>query len=407
MPIEFRCSQCEKLLRVESQDAGKQAVCPVCGAISPIPVPPDPKETVAAGSPFLQPASGGEPPAAPARPGLPPEPLPAVPPSPFALGDKVSELPHTYVSPAGATPEDDDLASAFRPPAASSAEVAQAVVASPFGFRPTSLRIGNVISETFRIFSQNAGPSLGVGGILFGLWIFQEVAARVFLILPGMKVIDERMAVVGTLGAVIVGWTLNLWIGIGQAMFFLKMARGERPSFGVIFSGASRMLPVLGGGILFWLMMVVPLVIGLLAGLGLTFLETSEAIIVTVAVILALVCLILFGALGLTYSQFYLFIVDRRAGVLESFRLSRTVMRGNRLALLGLILVTGLMGAGMILMTCYLGSIAALPLMSIAWVVAYLTLTDQPIAGAFPAAYYPSPSVPLPPSPAIDGDARP
>jgi phage FluMu protein Com len=39
MPIEFRCKQCARLLRVPDEAAGRQAKCPECGAVSPIPAP--------------------------------------------------------------------------------------------------------------------------------------------------------------------------------------------------------------------------------------------------------------------------------------------------------------------------------------------------------------------------------
>lgn len=45
MPIEFRCSSCQALLRVPDSAAGRQAKCPTCGAIAAIPAggpPPDP-----------------------------------------------------------------------------------------------------------------------------------------------------------------------------------------------------------------------------------------------------------------------------------------------------------------------------------------------------------------------------
>jgi phage FluMu protein Com len=38
MPIEFRCSQCGKLLRTGDDTAGKQAKCPSCGSIQAIPM---------------------------------------------------------------------------------------------------------------------------------------------------------------------------------------------------------------------------------------------------------------------------------------------------------------------------------------------------------------------------------
>jgi len=39
MPIEFRCKQCARLLRVPDDAAGRQSQCPECGAVSPVPAP--------------------------------------------------------------------------------------------------------------------------------------------------------------------------------------------------------------------------------------------------------------------------------------------------------------------------------------------------------------------------------
>ena len=37
MAIEFRCSQCNQLLRVSDQSAGKSARCPKCQTVVPVP----------------------------------------------------------------------------------------------------------------------------------------------------------------------------------------------------------------------------------------------------------------------------------------------------------------------------------------------------------------------------------
>lgn len=52
MPIEFRCGQCGKLLRTGDETAGKQAKCPSCGTVQPIPL-------AAGGGPFASPPSQG------------------------------------------------------------------------------------------------------------------------------------------------------------------------------------------------------------------------------------------------------------------------------------------------------------------------------------------------------------
>lgn len=40
MPVEFRCAQCQKLLRVGDAAVGKKARCPDCGSIQEVPVDP-------------------------------------------------------------------------------------------------------------------------------------------------------------------------------------------------------------------------------------------------------------------------------------------------------------------------------------------------------------------------------
>ena len=59
MPIEFRCSECNKLLQTSDGTAGQQAKCPECGAILMIPSPdnasrqgPQPPGAADDGTPF-------------------------------------------------------------------------------------------------------------------------------------------------------------------------------------------------------------------------------------------------------------------------------------------------------------------------------------------------------------------
>jgi phage FluMu protein Com len=93
MPIEFRCSQCNQLLRVPDDSAGKSARCPKCQALMTVPAAAD------ANLPFalVQPLAGSPPPPKP-----PPD-------NPF--GDYASASPfaapaagglNPYASPAGA-----------------------------------------------------------------------------------------------------------------------------------------------------------------------------------------------------------------------------------------------------------------------------------------------------------------
>jgi phage FluMu protein Com len=42
MPIDFRCTRCQKLLRVADHTTGRQAVCPQCGEVLTVPAPSTP-----------------------------------------------------------------------------------------------------------------------------------------------------------------------------------------------------------------------------------------------------------------------------------------------------------------------------------------------------------------------------
>jgi len=116
MPIEFRCTQCQRLLRTGDETAGKQARCPECGMVMTVPapggaVPPSLAETIAAGE--IPPS--GPPPGAPPGPtgpmagqspfegGMPPFAGPAMPPSPPGSPENPYASP-TSSSPAGAPP---------------------------------------------------------------------------------------------------------------------------------------------------------------------------------------------------------------------------------------------------------------------------------------------------------------
>jgi phage FluMu protein Com len=74
MPIEFRCTQCNRLLRTKEEAAGKQAKCPECGAILDVPATSAPHEVTGAppaetGAFAPAPAAGPE---SPFGPGPPP-----------------------------------------------------------------------------------------------------------------------------------------------------------------------------------------------------------------------------------------------------------------------------------------------------------------------------------------------
>ena len=142
MPIEFRCSQCNQLLRVSDQSAGKSARCPKCQTTLKVPgeAPAATQPSAAANDPFgLQPSGGGSPfPNSPAPAGggfgggAPPKPDPFAP-SGFGTAGGASHNPFGEAKPASGTTLGMNP---YASPAASASFTPTGMVTSPYGVRP-------------------------------------------------------------------------------------------------------------------------------------------------------------------------------------------------------------------------------------------------------------------------------
>ncbi len=198
MPIEFRCNQCGTLLRTGDDTGGKQAKCPTCGTVMPIPTStPEP----AFQSSFP-------------------------PPPPPGTGE-----PNPYQSPGG---YHDDAAEA---PVAGS-------------FQPTIIDFGDIFSRTWSIFQTQWGMCLLA---IFVVFIFNVVVSGTIafsLVALGFNPNDRAVGnSMHSLGNLVQG-LLSIWISIGQALIFLGIARGEPVEVGQLFSGGRFYLRVLGASIL-------------------------------------------------------------------------------------------------------------------------------------------------------------
>ena len=100
MAIEFRCTQCNKLLRTGDETVGKQARCPECGAITVVPQPDSIPESASEPSQDSGPFSDTLPGSTP-----PPSPTPHEAGSPFG-GD--SPFASGAVPPPGGTSDTDN-----------------------------------------------------------------------------------------------------------------------------------------------------------------------------------------------------------------------------------------------------------------------------------------------------------
>jgi phage FluMu protein Com len=338
MPIEFRCSQCQKLLRTGDDTAGKRAKCPECGAIVDIPeatAPPPPP------IPDRPSGFGAVPPPPPGGSGG--SPFGAAGPSPIGPGD--AENP--YASPREFAPGAPYAAAPYD-------------AAMPLGH--AYLDLGDVFSRTWTIFQDNWGMSLVVLVVAFVLNI-------------GASLLANFIPILGPLAS----WVFGIWISIGQALFFLKTARGQEASLEDLFAGGPYLLNVILANILLGLMLFGAAILcaGPLALVGvLTGDKVAMVILIVVGAVAAVVVCVV---LGLMFSQFLYLIVDRNVGPIESLNLSKRVMVGNKTMLFLIGLVAFLLTVVAVI-PCGLGLLVVGPFFALMAPVVYLTITAQPTA---------------------------
>jgi len=204
MPIEFRCTQCNKLLRTADETAGKQAKCPECGTLLSIPDAP----------------SGD------AGAGAPPPPMPDAG-SPFGPGAAQPDAGSPF-APGGPQP-----AAGFDPdnPYASPGEYAATgppgVAEAPGVYAPTIIDIGDVLGRTWAIFKAEWGMCLLAVIVVWAISFAVNLAC----------------AFIPFVGGLISG-LFGIWLGIGLTLFLMKTARGQEAELGDIFSGGPFFLNV-------------------------------------------------------------------------------------------------------------------------------------------------------------------
>jgi len=306
MAIEFRCPGCNRRLRVGEAVAGKRAKCPECGTVL---IVPSASAAAPATAPAAAPAPAPQP--RPAPGGLPPAAAPPPQPGP----------------PAGQAP-------------AAGGEI-----------RPTRIALGEVYSRTWAILKSQFGTCLVAMLAVVGIVFEANIAVFIVNIVLAVARLPSTMRTLVMFPLNLGCGVLGFWLQIGQGLFFLKIARGERADLADLFTGGPYFGRILGAGILFLLMYFVGLVLFVIPGI----------------------------IVALMFSQFYLLILDRNVGVIESLELSKDVTEGNKLTLFLINLVAVvLMFVAMI--PCGLGLIVAVPFFALLMPVTYLMMTGQPTA---------------------------
>jgi len=350
MAIQFPCSGCGNQLSVPDSAAGKKARCPKCSTVIAVPASEDAEAGTAgtAGSGF-----GGVDMGAPEG------------------GDDEYQLRPTEESPSqgagtfgglGGGPAESasfpNMGAPQKPSPQSENPYASPTVGYEESFAPTKGRstvtptiidFGDVFSHAWELYLNNLWVVLLTVDLV---WLVNMISGYALNIV--VAVVTEQseeagliLSIVGQIGL----WVFNTFLGIGQTLILLDVARGRRFNLERIFGGGPYLLWVILGSVAF-------------------------AIMVYLGVLLLIVPGII---LALMFGQFYFLMIDQEMGFSDAFSTSMQITNGNKWTLLGIYIVAGLIMLAACLALCFPG-LFFMPYVALVYVVTYLKLSGQPIA---------------------------
>jgi hypothetical protein len=247
------------------------------------------------------------------------------------------------------------------------------------------LDFSDVLSRTWSIFQKQWAMCLVVllmvMAISFAVSIMVMFSSAMFAAVARNRDVFPVINTLGNLASMVLG----IWLGIGQNLFFLKIARGQPAEISIVFSGWPYFWRILGATILVGLIVftvaavcILPMLLVTVGVIGAHGHQTPAGI--ALLVVGAMAAAVAYAYVMLMLSQFSYLILDRDVGVIESLTLSAQLMRGNKLTLFLIWLVTTLVSIPLVLLTCFVGFFAVAPFLTLMAPVIYLALTGQPTA---------------------------
>lgn len=328
------------MLRVAEEHLGKQARCPSCSHVFTVTN------------------------AAPVPESTPPADVAA---NPFASSNQsmVEDMSNPYMAPS-------EYGDAY------SSAVGEA------NWAPRQFLLEEVFQKSFQVFKKHWSmvcvTVLIVFAVNFGLSMLQNFVVQMITVQAGVAV---SLAV--QIITAFVLWIVQTWLGIGQIIVFLDIARGNEINLGKLFSGGPYLLQTLLVVVLVSLIMAVAggvflcipaLVVGLLA-------QNFEPAVMA-AMCGFLVLLVPMVIVLLMFSQSQMLVIDRGLNGFEALQVSREITTGNKMQIFLVFLLLGVIG----FVACVVGLLAfcfgifpamigALAFGGLVFVVMYLCMTGQ------------------------------
>ncbi len=329
MAIRFSCSGCGKTLSVPDDAAGKKARCPDCSTVVDVPEQTGGEETE-------------EYTLSPPEMDAPVSSLPRMP------SQESPKSPGAYAS--GAAKPTSASENPYASPSAETYEVKDAAAGGTTPIQPTPIEFGEVFSDAWNVYTNNIAPVLLAALPVF---IFNAVSGYALQIAAAIaSAQSEELGLIVFWVGYFVVLVLGTFLGIGQTIVLLDVARGRPTSPERFFSAGRYLLWIILGGIAFMLMVYIGMALCIVPG-----------------VILALM-----------FGQFYFLMIDRELDFGDAFTTSKNITEGNKLTLFGIAIVAGLIAMGSCLVLC-VPALFFIPYCNMIYVIAYLKMSGQPIAG--------------------------
>lgn len=244
--------------------------------------------------------------------------------------------------------------------------------------------VGDVFDRTWSLFKKRFWTCLavvwGTLGINFAVSVFMNVLLASLVEITRDDTMYRLLYVLTVFG----GSVLQIWVvWIGQTIALLKIARGEPVAFEDVFKGGRFVLTLILATIVFLGVLAVPILIAVgTITAGLVMMPAQSAV---AAVLLFLAVSVPVGAvvvfLTVRLCMYYYMVIDRDAGVFESFRQSWrcTQHQGSTITLV-FCLQVAIWLAG--LLALCVGLIVAIPLGNLLVPVTFLFLTATEKSGS-------------------------
>jgi hypothetical protein len=264
---------------------------------------------------------------------------------------------------------------------------------------PARLSVGGPMDLAMRMLKKDFGMILAAGvvymGVLWGAGMVLGIVAAVFqanhgIVAPQPGAFDETAKMMarqildsytGWQAAIkIVQQLVTVFMGLGLARVALDVIEGKPVQIGQLFSQASKWAGAVAGTFGLLLLSYIPVAATMLPILR----DLAEGAEPTAGQGLAaavglLVSLAAGAYLHARFGFFQAAMVDRDMGVVEAFKESSRLTRGNRWTVIGLGIVIGLVNLGGMLALC-IGLILTIPLTTLAWYAAYKWMLHGPDA---------------------------